>query len=424
MAIAGLRNSDGVGNPATLNRPGDWRNMILRLYPFGAQNAPLAALTAVMKSEVTTDPKFHWFTKKTNTHRFLLAANLSGGDVSGTAQNVTIDAVNGPNAPGVKAGDILMVEQTGELLYVDLTPTTDTVIHVLRGFENAASQAVTYNGDGINPWVMKIGSAFEEGSAAPDPVGWDPTEYNNQTQIFREVFGITGTGMATTTRTGDIIRENKQDAFEAFNVGLEKSFIFGKLRTTSRNNQPLRMTSGILEQLPAAQKISLAAYSGLLSLQYWETLIATIFRYGSQEKMAWCGLSSLLAITQMVRLNTQLQWSLGEPTKEYGMNVQRLVTPAGTLVLKVHPLFGQMMGGTNGANSVFYPGMDNAILIMDMANIRYRYMKGRDVQYQPNLQLPGVDGMYAGYLGECGLELHFPETHLFLTGVRGGVKDA
>lgn len=422
MAIAGLRNTDQVGNPGGLNRPGNWRNMILRLYPYGAQNAPLAALTAVMKSEATNDPVFHWFTKSTNTHRFQLAASLTGGDASGTQQNMTIDPAQG-NAFGLKAGDTLIVEQTSEILFVVQTPVVNNTVAVLRGFENAVSQAVTFNGEGINPWVLKIGSAFEEGSSAPDPIGWDPVELNNQTQIFREAFAITGSGVATATRTGDVVKENKFDCFEAFNVGLEKSFIFSKKRTTSRFGQPLRMTSGILEQLPAAQKISLAPYSGLLSLKYWESLIASIFRYGSSEKMAWCGVTALLAITQMVRLNSQLQWTLGAPSKEYGMDVQRLMTPMGTLVLKVHPLFGQMMGGTNGTNGTFYPSFDNAILIMDMANIRYRYLTGRDVQYQPNMQLPGVDGMLSGYMSECGLELHHPMTHMLITGVRGGTKD-
>lgn len=423
MAIAGLRNSTDVGNPGGNNKPGNWRNMLLRLYPYGSQKAPLAALTAVMKSEVTNDPVFHWFSKKTTDHRFKLAASLSGGDATGTAQNITIDTTVS-TAFGVKSADVLMVEQTGELLFVASTPSVNNTIAILRGFEGINSQAVVYNGDGVNPWVLKIGSAYEEGSAAPDPIGWDPTENNNQTQIFREAFALTRTAQKTATRTGDIVRESKQDAFEAFNVGLEKTFLFGKKRTTSRNNQPLRMTSGLIEQLPASQKISMASQGGMISLAYWETLIATLFRYGSSEKVAWCGVTALLALTQMVRLNMQLNWTLGSPTKEYGMDVQRLVTPMGTLVLKIHPLFGQLVGGTNGAGNVFYPSFDNAMLVLDMGNLRYRYLEGSDVQYQPSMQLPGVDGMLAGYLAECGLELHHPDTHLLITGLRGGVKDA
>lgn len=420
-AIPGLRSTTDLNNP-TGRRPESWRTALLRLFPYGTGNAPLAALTAAMKSESTTDPKYHWFFKKTQDHRFKLAANLSGGDASGTSQTITIDTTNS-NAFGVKAGDVLMVEQTGELLYVSTTPTTNNQIVVLRGYENAVSQAVTYNADGINPMVLKIGSAYEEGSAAPDPIGWDPEEANNQTQIFREAYALTGTAIATTTRTGDEVRESKEDCLEAFTVGLEKSFIFGKIRTTTRNGKPLRMTNGILNMLPAARKISLAPYNGLISLKYWESLIADMFRYGSNKKLAFCGVTAMLAITQMVRLNTQLNWSLGETKKVYGLTVMELTTPMGTLVLSIHPLFGQLTSGTNGANNVWYPGMDNAMLVLDMQYLRYRYMKGRDVTYQPNMQLPGVDGMLAGWIAECGLELHFPETHLFLTGLRGGAKD-
>lgn len=421
MAIPGLRGSDDLSAPNG-RRPESWREMILRLYPYGTKMAPLAALTARMKSESLTDPVFHWFSKRTQDHRFKLAASLSGGDAAGTSQPITIDVTgNNSNAYGVKAGDVLMVEQTGELLYVTATPTTNNTITVLRGFENSNSQAVTYNGDGINPNILKIGSAYEEGSAAPDPIGWDPTETNNQTQIFREAYALTRTAMKTKTRTGDEVRESKQDCLEAFTVGMEKAFIFGKKRTTSRNNQPLRMTDGILNMLPSSQKKNLAAYQGLLTPTVWEGMFVDIFRYGSSEKIAWCGLRAMLAISQMVRMNSQLNWELGARTREYGMTIQRLVTPMGTLALMVHPLFGQITGGVNGANNVEYTGMDNAMLILDMANLKYRYIT--DTTYQPNMQLPGVDGMLAGYIAECGLELHLPETHYFITGVKGGAKD-
>lgn len=421
MAVIGLRNTTDINAPGSHARPENWRSMMLRLYPYGKQQAPLAALTAAMKSESTNDPKYHWFRKVTNTHRFTLAQNLTGGDASGTQQNITLDAAT--SAFGLKSGDVLMVEQTGEQLMVYQTPVDAATISVLRGWEGAASQAVTFAGAGINPNIMKIGSAYEEGSAAPDPIGWDPDEYDNQTQIFREAYGMTGTAQKTFTRTGEVIRENKMDCLEAFQQSMERTFIFGKKRTTTRNNQPLRMTDGILNMLTSDRKISATTYdaNGLITPTYWASLTATLFRYGSPEKWAWCGLTALLAVTEAVRLNSTLQWELGPVQKEYGMDIQRLRTPAGTLVLKVHPMFGQITSGTTGGT--FYPGLDNAMLILDMANLKYRYMEGRDVTYQTNMQLPGVDGMLAGYMAECGLELHHPETHLYITGIRGGKKE-
>jgi hypothetical protein len=383
MTVSGLRPSTALDN----RREGQWRNMILRLFPYGSQRAPLAALTAAMKSEATTDAKFHWFTKKSQDFRFKLAETLASGATAGATQSIDIDA--GTSAFGLKAGDVLMAEHTGELLYVATTPTTATELSLIRGFEltaGAAVAAVTYNGAGVNPYLRKVGSAYEEGSAAPDPIGYDPEELENQCQIFRETFGLTNTAIATKTRTGDEVRESKQDCLEAFTDSMEMAFWFGKLRTTSRNGQPLRLTDGIFNQLGVDQKISLSSREGKFSLSYWESLMGRIFRWGSQEKMAFCGSTALLAITQMVRRNSQLNWTIGAPTKEYGMDVQRLMTPLGTLVLKHHPMFSQMTSGTNGGS--FFAGMENAMAILDMGNLKYRYLTGRDVTYQPNMQLP------------------------------------
>jgi hypothetical protein len=418
MPITGLRNTTSMAG----RRENEWRNMILRLYPFGSQRAPLAALTAVMKSEVTSDPIYHWFTKRPPERRWKLFAALAAGTTAGNTQNMTVDATT--SAFGLKAGDILMVESTSELLYVNATPTAADTVSVIRGFELTAGSAVPLADPavaGTNPMVKKIGSAYEEGSAAPDPIGYDPVEANNQTQIFRETFGLTNTAIATTTRTGDEVRESKQDAFESFTESMEMAFWFGKKRTTTRNNQPLRLTDGLFNLMPAGNKISLSTRDGALTFQYWESLIETIFRWGSSEKVAFCGLSALLAVNQMVRRNAQVTWQLGAPTKEYGMDIQRLTTPAGVLVLKHHPLFSLMTGGTTAGTP--YVGMTNAMAILDMAGLRYRYLKGRDVKYETNIQLPGVDGLLAGYLAECGMETDWPDCNFLITGVTKGLAD-
>ena len=56
----------------------------------------------------------------------------------------------------------------------------------------------------------------------------------------------------------------------------------------------------------------------------------------------------LLAINQIVRNNSQFNIQTG--LKEFGMDVSRLITPFGTLVLKTHPLFNQITGGTTGGS--------------------------------------------------------------------------
>lgn len=424
MAIQGLRNTTSFDTPSG-RRPQNYRESILMLYPNGGdlQKAPLTALTAVMKSESVDDPVYHWFTKQLQDRRLKLTASLDSVATAGDLVTLTVDAsYNG--AYSVKEGDLLMVEQTNEVLYVNATPASATAVQVIRGFDltvgNALS-AVTYNGAGVNPYLVVIGSAFEEGSAAPDPVSFDPVEIFNQCQIFRGTYGITGTAAATRTRTGNEEAELKREALENYSIDMERGFWFGKKQTTIRNGQPLRTTNGVLSFIPDTRRYAPA--NGELSMEWLEATALDLFRYGSQEKMVFGGSTALNAISQMVRRNGQGNFDLSDEIKEYGIGgIRRLRTPTGTLVLKAHPLFSQMVGGTNAGTA--FTSMDNALAILDMRSFRYRYLKGRDVQFQKNLQLPGVDANLAGWIGECGLEVHHPYTHALITGVTKGVADA
>jgi hypothetical protein len=104
------------------------------------------------------------------------------------------------------------------------------------------------------------------------------------------------------------------------------------------------------------------------------------------------------------------------------MSVTRLTSPFGELVLKVHPLFNQMMGGTNPIGGGTFASIANNLYIMDMANFRYRYVD--DLDYQGDLTAVGQDAKKSGYLAECGIEVHHPVSHSIWTGITGAAKDA
>ena len=57
-AFLGMR---GNGDWAADQRPKNWREAILYLYPNGSM--PLTAIMSKMKSEKTDDPQFYWWTK-------------------------------------------------------------------------------------------------------------------------------------------------------------------------------------------------------------------------------------------------------------------------------------------------------------------------------------------------------------------------
>lgn len=425
MAIQGLRNTADFDTPNG-RRPGNYREMLLRLYPNGGalQKAPLTALTAVMKSEATTDPVFHWFTKQMQDRRLKLEANLDGAKTAWATDQLTVDDAYS-SALQLKAGDLLYAEHTGEIMQVRFSPSAADTIDVIRGFTLASGadlRPIDYDGAGVNPFLKVIGSAFEEGSRAPDPIGFDFEELFNQCQIFRSTYGLTETAAATTTRLGSEEQELRREALEIFGMDMEMAFWFGQKATRVRNGKPLRTTAGVLSFIPESRRFS--PDNGELTYDVLAEWAQDMFRYGSSEKLAFCGGTFLASVARLVRKSGAGTFNFSElgSVTQYGMKgITRLNFPTGSLLLKPHPLFSQMVGGTTTGEA--FTSMDNAAVALDMANIRYRYLKGRDVKFQPKLQENDEDSRKAGWIGECGIELHHPYTHSIITGVRSGEPD-
>lgn len=410
MAISGLSTAESLNNPSQ-RRPMNVREGILRLYPTGGkiQNAPLTALTAAMRSAPTDDPRYWWFEKGAAPRRFKIGANFLVG-----ATTITLDS----GAFAIPPNAVLLVEETQELIFMAASATSDTSITVSRGFAGSTAAAYTA-GTAVNPWLIVVGTAFEEGSLAPDPVGFDPTEEYNYCQIFRETYGLTNTADATRTLTGATAIEAKRDCLETFSVDMERAFLFGKKYLATYKNRPLRTTDGLFNSIQ--NKI---AVNGAIDYDWWEQNSEQFFRLGSNEKLAFIGARTMTAIHQMVRKNTTNMIKLSDAGTEYGMKgFRRLSTPHGDLVLKVHPLMALQQGGAV-LKSGTYTGLDNSMLILDMADIRYRFLKGRDIKHESNLQVAGQDGMLSGFIGECGLEVNHKSKHWVVTGITGGVKDA
>jgi hypothetical protein len=407
MAIQGLRTTT---NFATDERPLSWREKILLLYPNGQM--PFLALTSVMKKRSVTDPQYNWWEKAVQSRRIALAADL-------TTSNTEV--VTAAGAFGYKNGDMFLVENTDEIIYISVDPTTNTGLSVIRGFAGTTETAVDISADGVNPYLMCIGSLFEEGSLAPSGVGFDPTKVYNYTQIFRDALEATRTAMKTTLRTGDSVKEAKREALELHGMGLERAFLFGVRYEGTINGKPARMMNGIIQQIHADNiAVATTDYGSGVTMLGLEQYMLEIFKYGSTEKMALCGNTAALTIQQIIRKNTAWQFRTGE--KEFGMDVSRLISPFGTLVLKTVPMFNQIPGGTTGA-AVYY-GLDSWLLALDMENITYTYMEGSDTTYQPKIETNGMDGMKSGYITECSVEVHHPLTHYLIKNLAVAAADA
>lgn len=393
MAITGLRTTENF-SPAEV-RPKNWREGILLQYPNG--EFPLFALTSQMKKESVDDPEFNWFEKRLDARRLYSAAGIA--DTTSTTLTVSKDA------KVVVAKTMLYVEATGEILLVIADPANDTTLTISRGFAGTTAKNIPAKAQ-----LLVIGTAFEEGSLPPTGQAYDPFRRYNYTQIFRRTLEITGTAKETNLRTGDALKEAKREALEYISIDIERSMWFGSRSQDTFNGKPRRTMGGVLSQLSATNIFDASSKEGGVSFSDLESFFKDLFKYGSSEKMGFSGDLALLTIQRIIRQEPGCTWTWTPQTKEYGMNVSRLVTPFGTVVFKTCPLFSQSTSSDVDGESPVY-GFDSYCFILDMARVKYVSMRNRDLKYQSNLTEVGMDGEKSGYIAECSIKIEQLENH-------------
>lgn len=399
MALPGMKSTADFG---TDERPKNWREGILLRTP--RNGAPLFSLTAAMKSAETDDAEFGWWEEDLQ----LYVLELGAGNLTNVATTV-------PLASGgltLKPGDMLRASATGEVMRV-VTVVSDTSITVTRALgpggtpAGTAAALTTSAGGNKTGQLVYIGSAYREGAPRSIGTSLNPTKVRNFTQIFRTPVEWTRTAMKTRLRTGDAVKEDRRRTLNKHAMGIERAFWLGTPYETLESGQPLRSTGGVLNFIPAANQATMTA--GGVDLDELEDQFANIFAYGSAEKVAWGGIKTLTLIGRIIRKNSKMEIGpTGE--KEYGMNVRRLYTPAGTLVLMEHPLFS----ATNGP-------LSEDLVIMDTDQLRYRYIT--DTVLLKDREDRGTDGKAEEYLTECGLEFGLGNTAYWLKGFKKASVD-
>jgi len=408
MAIQGLRHT---GNFVEGQRPKNWREGILMNWPNGEMT--LTGLTSQMRTSKTDDPEFYWWEKQMPSQRFQLSAD------PGTSGNLSLDGGEGQ----LMAGHIIRIEETGEICLVTQDGVSGQDLQVERGFADTGSKAAAFDptASDTNPYVLIVGSANEEGSTAPTGINYDPVKRYNYTQIFRNTLEMTRTASKTRLRTREQVNEARRECLELHGIEMEKAFWFGRRYEGFRNGQPMRLTGGIQyfieefgEQAAGHERVW-DVEGNSITLWDLEEIMKYAFLWGSDEKMMILGNQALQTIQRAVRYSSYMELDTNQ--REYGMNVSRLFSPFGTLVLKTHPLFNYAPGGAN------FQGLNSWGFVLDMEHIRYRPFEGADTKYQRDLQENDMDGMKAGYLTEAGIEVNHPENHMLIKGLTSAAKE-
>lgn len=344
-------------------------------------------LTVFMKraagsSQAAKNPKFSWMEDDLGARWD--AINAAAGYASG------ITALDVDNGSYFTAGDQVKVPRTGEVLLVSSVSTN--TLTVVRGFGTTAAAALVDN----DPLVI-VGNVNEEGGLARVLKSTVEVEVFNYTQIWKTPFGVTNTQNATDMYGGqDLSYQQKKKGIEHM-VDMERSFLFGEKKLDTSGSHPKRTTGGLLTFTSAN---NYDAGGALTQSEFDQNVAEIAFRYGSSEKLLLASARLLSVINGWA--TGKLQIMQGEKT--YGLSVTKYVTPFGVLNIVYHPLLeGAIYGGYG--------------VVLDVENIKYRPLQGRDTKLETNIQANDEDSRKDQYLTEAGLEVRLPKTHALITGV-------
>jgi len=372
-------------------RPLNYRELAFKLFPDSP--APFTKILSKLPSSTTDDPYFHIFEWRLPQMAFL----SDGAAIGVTTIPLTVSVDIPEPAQGLKEGDLLKDEETGEIiLIVDPPAAPWTDIEVIRAWGGTTPVAI-----GAADTLRWVGSAYEEGSKAPGAVSRRASVVLNYTQIFKDTADVTGTAEQMRSRPMKPWPQLKGEALERHMIKMEYAFLHGIQAAVPGVNKEIRTTGGFRTQIDAAQGI--VDMSGL-TIDLLEDNMQTAFHYGSDTKIGLIGYSALNYINKVVRENTQFQFNHPLPkTQTYGLNVTELRSPFGSLMLIPHPLM---------AESSLYT---QECYIIDPKYVEYVSMRGRDTKWKDNAQDNDEDTRKGYYQTECGMRLALPEVHAVWT---------
>lgn len=424
--FVGLR---ATGDLASDERPEDWRAGVLRLWPNG--DAPLTALTSMIKSEKVTDPHFHWWTKTLPLQRATLQNNGVYEDAAcSDAYDASDDYAAGLTvyckvtiaaAKEFREGHQVLIRDASDYTN-DINAKVTGIFPMDATYAAIACKLLEADGTGNDDLstadtILVIGSINPMGGDRPVALGIAPYELENYTQIFRDSLDLSRTLMETKLRTTNSYVEAKKDALQLHALGLEKSLIWGKGSVgVGSNGKPEYTTNGLLywintygtvQDYVADSGVDYAGKTWLEGGEQWlDEHFEEIFRYGSSERLAYVGSGAMLGIQRLVKQLGMMQ--ITPETTTWGTKVRVWTSVFGTVTFQTHPLFSHEV--TNR----------HSMVIFEPANLRWRYVT--DTRFAPDTLYgkgggSGKDGKEEDFLTEAGLEVQFPETGGFLNGV-------
>lgn len=346
---------------------------------------PLVVLTKKINTKACSSPKFEWMDNDVDVRWA-----QSVGVVALNATTVEVKTGEGIN---FTPGDLIKVAKNGEVMQV--TAVTGDELTVVRNIGEITSTAAAL---AANDKILIVGNASMQGSGAPAENIVGVTPYFNYTQIFKTAFSVTNTLEATGLYGMKELARLRKMAGIRHAKSMEYAFLFGGKSLSSGGAQNVTTTEGIITSLKDCSNndtktFATAALSDLMKF------CENIFHYGGMERTCLCSPDVLSWFATQAGEKLHLIQSAMDKT--YGLNITKYMTPHGVLNLVLHPLL------TNG-----YTGY---LIALDLNDVSYRPLTGRDTKLKTNVQLPDEDGQRDLYITEAGIQLDMILKHGIFT---------
>lgn len=363
--------------------------------------APLLALSSGMKEESVSDTSWSWIED----------SHISGnGTVGATSYNTTDTAIVVLDTSIWTAQSVLMVESTGEHLFVN--NISGNTVNVRRGFAGTTPANIP-----ASSTLQLIGTAYEEGGGRPQPVMQAGDSFTNLVQIFKNGWAITGTAKAITYLTGSKLADSKQQCVQYHSEDLERAFWFSRKSVSAKDSKEMRTSNGVVAQIEdyggLVESANYGSVAGAMSMSGMQDFMQVVFQKNAKglpnERISFTSDLVLNLIQKMVKKDTHYELTL--TNKEFGFDVWTLNFLGNKLKMMTHPLFTENAYWRKNMY-VLHPGLITKRVLRQTWTEEFTQGKANN---------SGIDAD-EGYMGiELGFQLKGAELHGIMTNITTAV---
>ena len=436
-----------------------------RMYKLSPEETPFFAYLSAVGKAPTDDPVFRVLEDrapmKWADRSFTIAQPSSaGGDKvildKDTEQNWTVDGASASATSDLPVGSAaaelvpgMLVQAlswddenahqiTGRITEVDVVAST---VQIQTVYSSLSADEEKTGAAGMD--VQVIGSAFAEGSGAPESFGYDMDDTYGYTQIFKTSADMSNTARATVLRgyasEWDRIWSLK---LREHKVDIERAFLFNNKGRDATNG--IQYTDGIIGKIitqggaaslngPSDDAVALSytanqpfirnVDTGANEVDYDRFLddFEVIFapeRGGASEKFC---MASMAVVTYLNRLKSgYMTDSLDSNIHSYNLDFSSLDGGLGHKVMRIDTVHGSI----SVVKNPLLKGIGKSMMVgVDLGCVSYRPLVGnglnRDTYIETNVQPPDYDSRKDQILTEAGLEVCLPEAHFLYNFVSG-----